>query len=498
MTASSPASLRDALSLAYDEPEVAAWLFGDKDHAYMDGAMPVAPTAFKKSLSFRMFNHFDRDSEHSRKGDVYDIPPSADRSNLQAVADKLITPVCKIGDVLVGYMMVIPVYHGEQHHTVMPLSAQVMTMSHINGRFAYDKVRKTYLVVMNAVTDQFSVVVSLTTKSSSYRTRCFFVLENRQYTYPNLPMHPIAIITNLEYEIGNATDTPPSVFKPAEANSFLEWLCRQSFDGLTLPTEPLLTKDDCPPWSSSSSSTAVALPPPLPPPHWDATQQLSGATGDLRDMEATVLGQYYAPHFRRDGLDPTTGAMCLELTGRLRADLYPTARRRRTSLIDFAASCYYRQALGIATGRVVPRIHCRPDGVAAPPRPALRAAFASRDGPDRDGPDRDAYDDDEEQAHSEEHTPSSQGWPQVLMPVRAHAHQDATRDRTGEERVSKLELKRRRNRMSAARSNIKRKLREEEQAKELEFLKSRVTQLRQLQAHLADENMRLRIVTSTS
>lgn len=177
-------------------------------------------------------------------------------------------------------------------------------------------------------------------------------------------------------------------------------------------------------------------------------------------------GKFFAPRLLRDVLDPTTGSILSRRTGELRASLAAADPSVGKMLRELAAQAYYSSALAVSTDRMLafsrPAKHGRlalpsvggEDGAEAKKRPRVGAVLV----------------------------PKSSG---VVNEVRKIDNNEAIRE-------AKLEEKRRKNRLSAARSNVKRKERVLAQERELCLLKDRVSALRVVEDRLRMENGLLR------
>lgn len=478
-------NLRDALQLAYDEPAVADWLFSNKDAAYVDNIVHLSPGAFKQSVVFRIYHHIDRPQQPVSPDSLNGFEPlfsSQEPGGLEGAADLILTPACNVGTVLLGYCMSLPLRISPYVMSILPFPKALFDHSHVNGRFAFDTSTRRLTCVMNAVSPTITALISMCMRSPQRRDRLIFTVENRQYTFSDLPIRPLAVLSNIEYDVSKFDVSPQ---RSDVASSFFDWLCHQSLDGLNLPSEPILSDDMKVATIPSTSFAETSFE--------SQTTTHTSETDVVNQLHNLFLGNYDTGYAQRQEIDPSTGKITNQrVVQQLCANHVPTRAQRRAVLIEYAATCYYSVSIALATGRMIARAHCAPLGITPPTRPTL-----STDGST-----------DETNASCSENAaqtiksrvprivPAVQvanlpsALPPALPPVIPKVVlQD---DQQG---ITKLELKRRRNRMAAARSNVKRKLREEQQIKELEGLKSRVSELREVQCRLQEENQILKTMS---
>lgn len=428
------------------------------------------------------------------------------------------TPACQVGDKLYGYGMTFPAFaQPAALNLSIPLPGAMLDKAHINSRFMFDRRTKRLIVVMHAVTSTLSLIISRSFQPQSDGERFVFGVENKNYSYGSLPDRPVLMFSNINYSLSGPCGAQSSQNTDFENCPLSDWL---NIDDM--PDGPLLSDDlsVLPPPSPSSLDKASlfmsandglpSCPDAVP---GDFNHQCNdkdyfpeNGRGDVNHLTDAIselhlnLSKNQLNHdVKRDVLDPITSEMRERLTLRIRSCFDPSVTELRSQCVEYAARCYYAASLSAVTGGKRVRVHVPPEGLKPPfqsgwpnqnPNHTVAPLSSKITFPHSNAP----YPRLIASTHPAPRPIAALGSPVPIVPVAFPAQMAQRRADTRSQQEIKLEEKRRRNRESAARSNLKRKLREELQEKELKSLKARVDQLRQRQQYLLEENSLLRSV----
>lgn len=561
-------ALRECLSLAESNERVGHWLFADKDYPYVEDGPQLSPQAFRSSMALQISHRVD-------------TPPSTMMSlaalsganklsdtdfSIEAVANVLMTPACDEDCLLFGYGMMFSSYmRPAALSKVFPLPGSMSDKPHINSRFVYDRRSKQLLIVINAVTLEMTLIVSFTLTSAVSRQHYAFSVDNRQYGPGDLPDRPYQVTSNLHYTLSPMGDFPFSSSSllsewpqsSEDPDALFDWVKSQTANSTGLPGNSCSDLSISLPfsdWISTTTSsnsddaeahcdfglgnmtTAEKIGEMSSVPSHDIgcsrvvakNDQIGKLSAAISELQVTLSGRFVAPNFKRDVLDPDTGEMREQLTGRMSCEMAPSVQDLRNKFVKYAAQCYYLAAINAVSGGERIRSHTSPAGLVPSFRPgweiktktnvpipfsASNLTSSSAQPQPQSQPSTlsvaplafpfspsISLNADTASAGVVVPTSAVPLLPRSLMPTAGSAGASVPsafqlskqqRDYRSAHEI-KLEEKRRRNRESAARSNLKRKLREQQQEAELEELKARVVWLRQRQNQLYEENGKLR------
>ncbi|CDF32942.1 unnamed protein product [Chondrus crispus] len=240
-----------------------------------------------------------------------------------------------------------------------------------------------------------------------------------------------------------------------------------------------------------STSTSAAVAPTGRGVDGDAGFDLTTMFHSLLDLERSLEGKYFAPRMSRDIMNPHTGEIVARTTGEMRASLQLAKTKDARMLRELTAQTYYAITLPVTndarlafprrpeftwqqTGQQLPEGGFR--GIAKPDcRPGESCLVRKRPRNESAG--------DASVGNAMEVCVKCIG--QMSEVGASVVDQDAIRE-------AKMEAKRRKNRLSAARSNHRKKERLEAQKKELLDLKERMALLQGRKEMLVDANSVLR------
>ncbi|PXF47602.1 hypothetical protein BWQ96_02581 [Gracilariopsis chorda] len=208
---------------------------------------------------------------------------------------------------------------------------------------------------------------------------------------------------------------------------------------------------------------------------------MSSLFDSLRSIERSLKGHFFSPKVRKDIMHPQTGELISRSTGQLMAKLDTIDSRSLQLFREVAAQSYYSSVMSMSRDNLLlplqPLISPTPmiqavTPIPQPPRSVRQKTIQKRVAP----------------------APLAPRPVSIAAAAVAVAPDDETVKKSEEEaaRQAKLEVKRIKNRMSAARSNQKRRAQLEAQRKELAALRKRVEELTSKKQVMMEENMNLR------
>lgn len=502
------AKLRRALRLPRAHPHLAHWLFAHKGSAYHPALPLLPPAAFAHALAIRI-SHVLTDLYPAHPF-ATPYPIATPASSVAAELRILHVPARFDGGFMQGYCLA----RGEPfEERLFPFNAPIPPQRQLHGRFVFDTSQNHLVCVINQLTPALSGIISIDWLAHNRCERLFFTVPNDDYSFRHLPTRVLALLKNFEYKVEAApmsdedssttthnapeqtpsstrdtastlgTDAAPDIgpklipdswqpdSQPPDFSCWCSDFLSDQAEPMEVPSpptpscpnpvsmedtvkliQPLLSTDDSP-WS-------VAPPAPAEPaPSSSSALDMSSLTAALAELETLMAGKFFAPRLRRDVMDPYTGEVISRHTSELRATLQPAPLHESRVLREIAAQAYYASALAVSTDRLLthpPRLSpkdSRPHPMLAP-KPVEPVC-----------------------QHCQHHVV------EFVMPPPEDAQ--ATLE-------AKKEAKRRKNRLSAARSNLRRKEREQAQEKELVDLKERAQVLRGVEEKLRRENIELK------
>lgn len=218
--------------------------------------------------------------------------------------------------------------------------------------------------------------------------------------------------------------------------------------------------------------------------------------GSLATIERSLKGHFYGPKVRKDILHPQTGELISRCTGVVTARLDAVDPANLSLLRSIAAQSYYSSLLSVCNdSRLIsagPRQEIvtggkKTRGGEEPKRKQGRREIVMR-GPTALAP----------RPVATVVLPPGLPHPEVLQLGEVGVEKDSEEMDEEMAKEAKLEAKRIKNRLSAARSNQKRRAQLDAQKKELAALRARVEQLKSRKQHVTEENENLKQVISRS
>lgn len=251
---------------------------------------------------------------------------------------------------------------------------------------------------------------------------------------------------------------------------------------------------------SSNESTPDGVGIPRRPARNDTSSgafDMSTLVGSLATIERSLKGSFYGPKVRKDILHPQTGELISRCTGVLSAKLDSVADGELSLLRSIAAQAYYASRMAVSNdGRLM--------GMSRSVSPPLMISSMSEQARSSTGEPRRKQGRLEPQIRPAPVTLAPRPVPSIALPPGlphpevlqlsesvAPEPNPAVMDEHAA-REAKLEAKRIKNRLSAARSNQKRRAQLEAQKKELSVLKERVQELKSRQKLVIEENESLK------
>lgn len=417
----------------------------------------------------------------------------------------------------------------------------------MRGRFAFCPKQNHLVNVVNDISSEVIGIIGLDWFEHNRRQRFFFTVPNEPYSFHKLPTRVLALLKNVEYKVAGAerknsseeekTPDDPAV-STGSFSAFMDDDDRLAADPAGLVDE--LANADPVSWADGFLAGMGGLPGGEDA-ALSAGQAERGAVGlpcgdggaafgncrarsgmssgvvsscagaavvkggaatsgggfnmtsvfhSLLDLERSLEGRFFAPRMSRDIMNPLTGEITSRTTGEVRASLQLAAVKDAQMLRELTAQSYYAITLAPTTDRLL----TFPDK-GGPPKSARRFERGEEQGGGQVLCGRG-------DACTVNKRPRLELDEAVLVPkevpvcanCRQHAVEETVPVPIDVEviREAKKEAKRRKNRLSAARSNERKKERIEAQKKELVEMKERLLKLKEAEKTLANENSRLR------
>lgn len=490
-----------------------------------------------------------------------DIPPeyyihSSDKGNTTAAVDLIFVPAAITDGIMLGYDWAMPAFPQDNPDDKMnsnPFSNP--SVAPMLGRYAYDVANRRLTVVLNNISHLATGVITMSWDSENKaRSRYFFTVPNEQYSFDYLPNRVIVCLSNLEIKLGSSSfpsSTEPSTMSNSNSDSsiddndlFVETkdaINCQSPDGLgtcnpaayvqkdvniipdllassadmSFSNDTLLagiSQSELPtmsniPVSDQIDDTIQAMAENLDYeelPHKKPSQSvvsrrprsrfddnsvfnMSTLMECMNDLNSCLAGQYYGPNLKQEVCNPFTGEVAAPAFGQCQANLTTAGKILREKMQQYAAQTYYQAAFSLMSEKWLPapKKPCREEvGQSQASRQMIAAQAMNMvpltpQGACISCPN--CQTGNNMLVHSQ-----VQARPAVIPPIDENAIKEA-----------KLEAKRRRNRLSAARSNQKRKERMEQKKKELQTLKETEQELRAVEEKLRLQNEGLKKQAAT-
>lgn len=542
--------LRVAFRPAHENSRVAAWLFATDNAAFnsvfhSDFILP--PHAFQNAMAVQISQKFSpaqlTDIPAAFVSEMLRHDSNDDDGSFLSIHTLFIPSKC-IDDVVVGYMFCLgqPVAQSGESPFLPDSSPDPV------GRFVYHRTYEQFLGLVNsAVSDNICVIAHAW--QGVQREKYIFTIPRRKYSFDRMPDTVLSVLSNEEYrlscpkfEYDSAEDTPCTLLDVAQArdianDAFSSPIINCDFDaqvagdildsvslGATYDSMDGLFHLDqhdssvcglapLPSSGDSSACTTVQSSSNLQPPSLLGNKHLQQTVGRVRtvprkaarkpfsaadgfgmsemleslgEIERTFKGTFYGPQITKQEWNPNTQQLIRSITGEYRAVFETTSIMHAKQLKQMAAHLYYAALLSSVTDKKLMFRQLQNDISAH--------SYPLTDGAQTEDVNRQGGSDDNSQASKRPRimpnttlAPRPCAYPIVpsgALPNRAGEHE---RDANAA-REEKLEAKRRKNRLSAARSNQKRKEKWEAQKKELETLRKRVEQLEQKKSALSEEN----------
>lgn len=206
---------------------------------------------------------------------------------------------------------------------------------------------------------------------------------------------------------------------------------------------------------------------------------MSALLDSLGAIERSMKGSFFSPKVRKDILHPQTGELLSRCTGELTSRNVDIAGQNLSLFRQVAAQTYYSSLLSVSNDTRLITAH-PPIAPAAPPAPSNPFGGELL-----------------KQTESNDARKVASLAPAALAPRPVAPRPTPVTSKAGDKddeaaKEAKLEAKRIKNRMSAAKSNQKRRAQLESQRKELAVLRKRVEELKAKKQHMTEENESLR------
>lgn len=521
-------SLYKSLRLPRSHSKVATWLFSDSHLPFHEQVPLLTPHAFSTSFAVRVHQHYDGIGPLFDPFGVEDSPPPSVASSASTMSDiasqtfqstvvsppespspgssssglmpiretqgasitfdLLLTPVAyATPSIVVGYSLTTGNAFDPRMSPIQ--SGTFRGKAHLNGRFAYDVENDHLILVVNAITPLVSGIVDFTFTGIS-RDRFFYTVPCAPYGPHRLPSRVLAMFSNVEIKMAT-----PNNKSPSSDLKFQKFMQRAS------------STMDCVPCENEVANIYQEL-------SQQSLKDVSSLLEGMRSLSQNMRGSFEGPHLRRDIYDPMNGKRILSrLTGGLQAVQIAPNESHRQAMIVYGWSEYCAWAYGLrAQRRTAGLINSATasswpgaDYVESAPRGRRHAAVQtddnwceSCDSGNEDIRSRNGYTSATATTDVDTQTQSMQGKEKTVKERRScstcNGSVDAGMVMADEQqiRLQKMEAKRRKNRQSATRSNLKRKEREEQQRSELVTKKRRAVELDARREELEAENVTLR------
>lgn len=422
----------------------------------------------------------------------------------------------------------------------------------MRGRFAFCPKQKHLVNVINDLAPEVIGIIGLDWLEHNRRDRFFFTVPNEPYSFHRLPTRVLALLKNAEYKVAGAVRKQENTANgPATSThgfgAFLDDDDKLGDDagglvdalsdpdpaawtdsflaGMGGPTDanmPDQTGDRDDPAQAVGEGARGSLVVPrgeggvafancgamsgmgsgaMQSPVGGAV--MKGGVGSrgggfnmtsmfhsLLDLERSLEGRFFAPRMSRDVMNPLTGEIMSRTTGEMRASMQLADRKDAQMLRELTAQSYYAITLAPTTDRMLTfpkqagnsksarKFERGEEGGGGEMPCGMGAACTVNKRPRLEV---------EEAMLMPKRVPVCANCRQHLVEEPASVPMD-----TEAIREAKKEAKRRKNRLSAARSNQRKKEGIEAQKKELVVLKERLAKLKDVEKTLADENSNLR------
>lgn len=543
--------LRAALHLPATNPHVARWLFAYPLHAFHPYARLLPPEVFENALSVRMSLDYKDFMSNTNPfahpfpmyGDL--SPPNASTSS--ASLNMLLIPAAHVSDLVLGYSIITSTNEGPM---LNPFEVPLDTRPFVRERFCFDPSARHMVIVLNALSDTVTGIVSVEWLDDNRRQRLFFTVPNEEYGFYNLPSKVLAIMTHTEHKIADDSseistahsddeDGPSSVSDAGlerndvsvgdlndareEADMVLGGVTADMLSGLddllglsgggsifedpmdtvvgNSTEERITNRRDSGAIGTSNGMGAVsrnlAKGTQLAMKRWagvDRGERASVGPFSMKDLfsaltglEGILKGRFYAPNLSRDVLDPSTGEILSRTSGEMIASLTKADGYTFKAFKDATVQTYYANALAVSTDRMLTYPGEKRNSRRIGLEREVEKRKRSRVGAGRVKGKGDEDENSEEGDSDVRATDTLTKSGDDMAGEQERASQDVEAIK-----AARLEARKQRNRESAARSNQRKKERVAAEERELERLKVRLKELRETKQKLEVENERLK------
>lgn len=475
--------LKSVLEMAYDNRWVGDFLFNDLSSSPFHQSLPLPPHAFSTSFSIDITQRinlmpdplYPPAATHGPlpKTLIGDLPPDyVDETLLHS----LYTPVATIGDHTVGYAITT-------HPTdVVKCMPHIPLIPPFVARFVLHAQTGALLLVWRGGTPP-SLAVRLVrrAKLTTLREHFNLVVPDAPYRWPHLPVAATWMLSHIESDtqlpadlhglslgetIDAALSAPPGHSRVRDATPWP--VCEHG--ALADGSQPLF---DAPPLMciEDQGTTASAF----------NTHVRTASITVLRDV---LYGSFLSPGFRIDSLNGMTGIFSSAFTGVVTLAHSPTQSNRVRVLHDRFISLYYATVLAVTCDTALSTV--------APDHPSNRNGGVAVDGAEG------LWEDDNDTLwndltmiatdadgvpHASERSSAKSANGTELMRAKAM---------TDRERNGMLADRKRRNRLSAARSNERKRLWVAQLEQDVQSGRERVAELTRRRNQMHQENASLR------
>ena len=492
---------------------------------------------------------------------VLDLAPdldinSANTKHGTAAVDLLFVPAAMTDGIMLGYDWAMPAHipgNPDVNMDCYPFTKSQTTP--MLGRYAYDVANRRLTVVINKISHLATGIISMSwDDESKSRSRYFFTVPNEQYSFDYLPSKVIICLSNFEIKVKaeslSPSTEPSTTSHPnsdesiddedflagekditngqsfAEINGcnpvdyvqkdvniipdllassadmsfsndiFLAGISQSEFpstdnipivDQINDPIRAMVENFDYEELPHKKRSQSVVSRRPRSRFDDNSVFNMSTLMDCMNELNSSLTGQYYGPHMKQEVCNPFTGEVAAPAFGKCQANLTTADKTLRETMQQYAAQSYYQAAFSLISEKWLPfaKRPCREDSVQGQiSRPVVAVQSMNMIPLATQGtpvPCPNCQPGGNMLMHSQ-----AQSSIPVIQPLNEQAIKEA-----------KLEAKRRRNRLSAARSNQKRKERMEQKKKELQNLKETEKKLRAVEEKLISQNEMLKREAAT-
>lgn len=408
-------------------------------------------------------------------------------------ADFLILPVAKIDGVVVGYSF----------GSVANSTPTQTRHESFHGRFAFDDAQQQLLFIASgsqsalpADAGEVTIIMSFSWKCDTIREHHMFLCPKREYNFFNLP-NEVMFMSNAEMHVpssiscrSNLAFNPPDIgdvaIGPGEPHDIVAEMIDKLIDqnATSMDSSPdsifdsssSFVRSDMP-WILDSNGVPtdnVGI--PRRPGGMGTSSgafDMTGLADSINSIRSSVTGSFYGSRSGNPCAHPFGDPNEPQSIRNIMARLDPSSAARATHARDSALRVYLTSVLPVSTDQRF--ISAR--AILSAPRATNVAGIGVVQDPKQD--------------------PVKEGKPVSIAPLPnpqlngTHGQNSVIEDQE-KKREGRLEAKRRRNRLSAARSNEKRKEHWRRQQQLLESLRERVQELEYRKNTLATENETLR------